>query len=252
MALALALLLAWGAPAAADTRDRVTIRGRDVPVHVYGQRGGPVAVVSSGDGGWVHLAPEVAELLAAQGWFVVGVDAKAYLSAFTSGKRTLAEQDVPGDYLAFVRYAAGGDPASRPLLVGVSAGAALSVLAATGAELKGAVSGVVGLGLPDQSELGWRWQDSLIYLTKGTPNEPMFSTAAVIARVAPLPVAAIHSRKDEYVPVEEMQRVMTRAAGPARVWTVDAENHRFSGNSGGLNRALAEAIAWIRSVTGTR
>jgi type IV secretory pathway VirJ component len=28
--------------------------------------------VSSGDGGWIHLAPHVAEVLAAKGFFVVG------------------------------------------------------------------------------------------------------------------------------------------------------------------------------------
>jgi type IV secretory pathway VirJ component len=42
-------------------------------------------VISSGDGGWLHLGPHVAEVLAASGYFVVGFDVKAYLSGFTSG-----------------------------------------------------------------------------------------------------------------------------------------------------------------------
>ena len=46
--------------------DSVVIRGHSQTVHVYGKRGaGTPIVVSSGDGGWVHLAPHVAELLAA-------------------------------------------------------------------------------------------------------------------------------------------------------------------------------------------
>ena len=36
---------------------------------VYGTRGGAPVIVSSGDGGWVHLAPHVAEVLAAKGYF---------------------------------------------------------------------------------------------------------------------------------------------------------------------------------------
>jgi hypothetical protein len=60
----------------------------------------------------------------------------------------------------------------------------LSVLAATDPETKKQIAGVIGLGLPDMNELAWRWRDSLIYITHGLPNEPMFSAAAIIGRVS--------------------------------------------------------------------
>jgi type IV secretory pathway VirJ component len=50
-------------------------------------------MVSSGDGGWVHLAPHIASVLARRGFFVVGFDAKAYLAGFTSKRRTLDAAD---------------------------------------------------------------------------------------------------------------------------------------------------------------
>ena len=50
----------------------------------------PPVIVSSGDGGWIHLGPHVAEVLAAKGFFVVGFDVKAYLESFTSGQRHAA------------------------------------------------------------------------------------------------------------------------------------------------------------------
>ena len=69
----------------------------------------------------------------------------------------------------------------------------------------------IALGLGDSNELAWRWRDALIYLTHGAPREPAFSAAAVVGRVAPLPLAVIQSSHDEYVPAAEMRRVYDAA-----------------------------------------
>ena len=98
--------------------------------------------------------------------------------------------------------------------MGVSEGAGLSVLAATDPLTKTETLGVVGLGLPDLNELGWRWKDSLISLTHRVPSEPTFSAAAIVANIAPIPLAAIHSTHDEFVPLADIQNVLRRAAQP--------------------------------------
>src|SRR6185436_16638740 len=133
--------------------------------HLYGSResGYPV-VVSSGDGGWMHLGPQVAQFLASNGFFVVGFDVRAYLESFTSRSKTLEPSEEPGDYQMLIAYAAHGT-SRKPILIGVSEGAGLSVLAATDPQTKRDIAGVIGLGLPDLNELGWRWKDSLIYVT---------------------------------------------------------------------------------------
>jgi fermentation-respiration switch protein FrsA (DUF1100 family) len=230
--------------AAAQSLETVTIRGKSQSVHVYGVRGRPPVIVSSGDGGWLHLGPHVAEVLAAHGYFVVGFDAKAYLSSFTSGKVTLKPEDEPGDYRVLAAFAARGTN-QRPVLVGVSEGAGLSVLAATDAATKSVISGVIGVGLPDMNELGWRWSDSAIYFTHADPNEPMFSVAKVIGHVSPLPMAAIHSTQDEFVPLDEIKRVMAAAREPKQLWIVKASNHRFSDNVTEFDRRLLEAMSWV-------
>lgn len=232
--------------ASADTSDTITIRGRAQTLHLYGTRGAPPVIVSSGDGGWMHLAPHVAEVLAAKGFFVVGFDAKAYLSSFTSGKATLTADEEPGDYKVLADYAARG-ASQKPILIGVSEGAGLSVLAATDPRTKAAIAGVIGLGLPDLNELGWRWKDSLIYLTHGVPNEPTFSAASVVARVSPTPVAALHSTRDEFVPLSEVQSIFDAAKEPKRLWVIKASDHRFSDNLTEFDQRLLEAIAWIRA-----
>lgn len=241
------LALAVDVPIAmAQTSDVVTLRGHAQTVSLYGHRGDPPVIVSSGDGGWIHLAPHVAEVLAARGFFVVGVDVKAYLESFTSGAATLRPGDEPRDYRVLADYAARGS-SQRPILIGVSEGAGLSVLAATDPMTKAAIAGVIGLGLPDLNELGWRWRDSLIYLTHGVPNEPSFSAAAVAGRVSPVPLAAIHSTRDEFVPLSEVRGVLDAAKAPKRLWLVRASNHRFSDNLPEFEQRLLEAIAWVRA-----
>lgn len=227
-----------------QTVETVSIRGQVQRLRVYGERHGPPVIVSSGDGGWIHLAPHVAEVLAARGFFVVGFDARAYLEAFTSGESTLRPTDEPGDYQVLADFASHG-AAGRPILIGVSEGAGLSVLAATDPRTRTSIAGVLALGLADLNELGWRWKDAVIYLTHGTPDEPTFSVAAIVDRVSPAPLAAIHSTQDEFVPLTEVERVFARARAPKRLWTVAASDHRFSDNLEEFDRRLLEAIGWI-------
>jgi fermentation-respiration switch protein FrsA (DUF1100 family) len=245
--LFLAPAILSGVPLTAQrSTDTVVIRGKPQEVRLYGRRGGMPVIVSSGDGGWIHLGPHVAAVLSAKSYFVVGFDARAYLLAFTAGNRTLSQADVPGDYETLIRYAAGGSPV-RPVLIGVSEGAGLSVLAATGAGVKAAVDGVIGLGLPDINELGWRWRDMIIYVTKSVPDEPTFSAASVVADVSPLPLAAIHSTNDEFVPLAQIRRLMDRAREPKKLWIVKAADHRFSDNEREFDDRLMDALAWVRT-----
>jgi len=187
-----------------QSRQAVMIRGYQQSLFIYGSPQGEPVIISSRDGGWMHLGPHVAEFLAARGFFVIGFDVKHYLAGFTTDRLTLRPEDEPADYrvLTDVAERAGG---KRPILIGVSEGAGLSVLAATDAETKADIAGVIGLGLPDLNELGWRWKDMMIYLTHRPADEPSFSAAAVVNRVAPIPLAAIHSRHDEFVPVADVE-----------------------------------------------
>jgi fermentation-respiration switch protein FrsA (DUF1100 family) len=129
----------------------------------------------------------------------------------------------------------------------VAEGAGLSVLVAADPALHPRIVGVVALGLPDRNELAWRFRDALIYLTKRTPDEPTFSARDLVARVAPVPLAAIHSRHDEFVSVPEIEGILRAAREPKRLWLLDTADHRFSDGRPQLQQALAEAVGWIGS-----
>jgi fermentation-respiration switch protein FrsA (DUF1100 family) len=229
-----------------QTPTTILLRGHEQTLHVYGSTRGQPVIVSSGDGGWVHLGPHVAEVLAAKGFYAIGFDVRAYLASFTSQQSTLRVEDEPSDYRVLAELAKNAT-SKKPILVGVSEGAGLSVLAASDPRTKAAIAGVIGLGLPDLNELGWRWRDAVIYLTHKVPNEPTFSTASVVAGVAPLPLAAIHSTHDEFVPLTQVQSLMQRAAEPKKLWVVDASDHRFSSNLSEFDQRLLEAIQWIQA-----
>lgn len=246
--VALLWLSTSGVPEALAQAERpFRIRGRAVTLRVYGHEGGAPVVVASGDGGWIHLGPKVAGLLARNGYFVVGLDSRQYLSVFTSGSVTLKAEDVPGDFKLLADYAASKGNGAKPVLVGVSEGAGLSVLAAVDPLLKPVLSGVIGLGLPDINELGWRWRDSIIYLTHKVPNEPTFSVEQIIDRVAPLPLAALHATGDEFVSVPIIRRMMSKAREPSRLWVIQASDHQFTGNQKEFEARVIEALAWIKS-----
>ena len=246
--LSVAVIAAVAGPAHplwSQSRETVAIRGHQQSVYVYGNPQGEPIIVSSGDGGWIHLGPHVAEFLASRGFFVMGFDVKVYLSSFTSERSTLRPDDEPADYRVLTELAK-KRTGRKPILIGVSEGAGLSVLAGTDPDTKADVSGVIGLGLPDLNELGWRWKDSLIYLTHKPPNEPAFSATTVVRGLAPLPIALLQSTHDEFVPLAETQRIFAQASEPKRLWVIDAVNHRFSNNLPEFDTRLMEAIAWVQ------
>jgi alpha-beta hydrolase superfamily lysophospholipase len=244
-AVTLLFCVATAASSPAQTAHQLPIRGHLQRLQLYGPANGTPVIVSSGDGGWMHLGPHVAELLAGRGFFVVGFDVKAYLTGFTADTKTLRSTDEPADYRALAAFAS-ATTGQKPILIGVSEGAGLSVLAASDPETKSVLGGVIGLGLPDRNELAWRWTDSLIYLTHRTANEPAFSAAALVGAIAPLPLALLQSTHDEFVPIAETQRILAHAAEPKRLWIIEATNHRFSSNLAEFDARLMEAIAWVQ------
>jgi pimeloyl-ACP methyl ester carboxylesterase len=242
MRAAIGFVLALAVLQAPQTID---LRGRPQTLRLYGPPTGEPIVVSSGDGGWVHLGPEIASFLASRGFYVIGFDVKAYLRSFTDGKMALDPAAEPNDYAVLAELAQRAT-GKKPILVGVSEGAGLSLLAATHARMKTLVTGVIGVGTPDLNELGWRWKDSMIYFTHKVPNEPTFSAATVAANVTPLPLAAIHSTSDEFVPLRDVQRIVASANEPKRLWIVNASDHRFSNNHAEFEARLLEAIDWVK------
>jgi alpha-beta hydrolase superfamily lysophospholipase len=230
----------------AQVPETLSLRGKNQQLHLYGNRFATPILLSSGDLGWAGLVVHVAEYLSAKDYWVVGLNSKAYLASFTTKNSALNPQDVPSDFHVLVDYIKRQNGAS-PILAGISEGAGLSVLAATDPTLKPKVRGILALGLPDQNELGWRWQDFTIWITKKTPDEPSFMVEDIIAKVGPVPLAEIHSTHDEFVSLDQAKKMLARAGEPKKMWIIEAATHRFSDNRAELDQRLLEALEWIKS-----
>lgn len=244
-------VLAMPAAAQHDETVRLSLSDKPQTVHVYKTATPPRAVVllSSGDLGWMGFVVDVAEFLQSRNIAVLGFNTRAYLSSFTGNKTALDPAQIPGHYETLSREAQRIFGSSgQPVLVGISEGAGLSVVAATHDRRSEIFGGVIGLGLPATIELGWNaWKDWTIWITKGEPNQPHLTITPHVSRVSPLPLIFIQSRRDEFIPPEETSGLFAAALEPKRMYSIDAKNHRFSDRQTELRTSLLEALAWIES-----
>jgi dienelactone hydrolase len=226
-------------------RNSVWLRGQSQDVYFYPAQGsahGSVLFVP-GDGGWRGFAIDLAQVMAKAGYDVYGLDTKRYLESF-SGKATLHETDVMNDFRETAVWIAQGR-GTRVSLVGWSEGAGLCLLGASSPEGKSLFTGLITLGLPEQNILEWRLVDYLSWITKKTPNEPVFHSIDYISRVTPLRLWMLQSTQDEYVPLDKSREMFAAALQPKRFSAIEATNHRFDGNQQELFHLMEEGLKWL-------
>jgi hypothetical protein len=228
--------------------ETLDLRGKAQSLAVYDAPGAPrrvQVIVTSGDLGWVGLSVDVAEHIRNKGYRVVGFNARAYLASFTGRNLVLNESDVPGDFAAVLEWAARSGPPAA-VLVGVSEGAGLSVIA-MGSDRPTRCKGLIALGLPETTSLGWRWTDFPMWITKKDPKEPMAQTRPYMSRLR-MPLAMIHSTHDEWDPIERISQLFLQAPDPKRFIPVDASNHRFSDKVPQVLENVDQSLQWIESL----
>jgi alpha-beta hydrolase superfamily lysophospholipase len=244
------VLLVAASPSSLSAADKlnVSVRGRTLTLAIYRPPARPAGTVlmGSGDVGWVGLAVSLADELCAQGYLVVGLNTRQYLSSFTSAKSHLQPADLHADFRTIRDALASQGLLVHPVILsGVSEGAALSVLAASDAANHTWIDGVITMGLPATAELAWRWTDVTAWISKRDADEPSFAPGDVIGGVAPVPLWMIQSKKDEYVSPEAYALLFARAGEPKQLTIIDASNHRFTDKRAELSTAYASGLTWI-------
>lgn len=226
-------------------RNSVSVRGQAQNIYFYPAQGvlrGAV-IFAPGDGGWRGMAIDIAQAVSRAGYEVYGVDTKRYLESFT-GKTALTETDVMSDFQEIAAWVHQDRP-GRISLVGWSEGAGLCLLGAASPTAKGTFTGLITLGLPEKNILGWRMADYLSWITKQTPNEPVFRSIDYMNRVAPLRLWMLQSTRDEYVPLDKSRELFAAASEPKRFSAIQASNHRFDDSQKELYRLIEEGLQWL-------
>ncbi len=202
--------------------------------------------MSGGSGVGVAMA----EFLSAEGYVVVGVNVRQYLSSFTTSKTHLEPADPPADYLAMSNWLRANKLLVEPVVVsGISEGAALAILAASAPTNHAWLRGVVTMGVPPIAELAWKWTDFTSWITKTDVREPSFAAKDYVASISPLPLVMLQSKKDEYVPESDYRELDARARAPKKLVLIDASNHRFTDRRKELRAEYLAALAWIDQQT---
>ena len=205
----------------------------------------PLLVFATGDGGMHRKDLDMYRHLEALGYPIVGFDARDYVKHLGASETTTPER-LADDYrgmIAAAREALHLDPARHVVLVGVSRGAGLSVVAA--GELHDVVSGVVAVALTREEEYV-RWYHRL-----RVPARPdvMVDVEEYLPQLGELPLAVVQSTHDKYLPGADARRLLG-PDGPRRwLQVVDADNHSFAGARDQMYEATTRAIGWIESRT---
>jgi dienelactone hydrolase len=213
-----------------------TLRGGPpIELHLYQQEHAsnqPLALFSSGDGGWSPFCADIAAHIAAAGMTVVGVDVKTYLVTFASPQKPVSAEDLTSDYdtIARIARAQPGIDVKAPLvLAGWSLGASYSVIVATQPELRAPVSRIVAISLPLYGERAWKPADSIIYFTHGTPSEKLFDAHQYLKKLKQTPIVFLNATNDDTAPLREAQSLYETTPGVKHFYTVKASGHHFEG-----------------------
>jgi pimeloyl-ACP methyl ester carboxylesterase len=203
----------------------------------------PLLVYATGDGGMHRKDLDTFRHLAAIGDPIVGFDARDYVKHLGAAPTTTPER-LAQDYTQIIEHArsALGVDVQRPVvLVGVSRGAGLAVVAA--GQLCDAIAGVVAVALTGEEEYV-RW-----YRHLPLPHEPhqavMVDVYEYLAELGSLPVAVVQSTHDHYLAAAKARERFGPDTKYRWLQPIEAANHSFGGAREQMYEAIQQALKWV-------
>ncbi len=254
-------------PEGTTTVDRtVTLNRHPLELHMANHRNSthPLMILyATGDGGWHRKDLDLFRHLEASGFPIAGFDARDYVTHFDT-KDTTTPMRLGRDYVALInaaRTALELDSSTKVILVGVSRGADLSVVAAAQRVVWRELAGVVAIALTKEEEYVRTLPISLRPPTGarsgGRPQpapaideEPsMAAPYESIRRFGVLPLAVIQSTHDDYLPASEARKLFGADTQRHHFEAVESADHSFSDARTKMYEAVREALGWIEGLS---
>jgi type IV secretory pathway VirJ component len=251
-----------GYPTAPETAAAVRVQDRWLLVHLsrpaVPSPGQPLIVYVTGDRGWAGGDLETFEHLRRWGWPVAGLSAPDYLDNLRGDAETLPPEALARDFAAVIEAAGpklGVAPGAGVVLVGVSRGADLVVIAAADSELRKTVTGVVAVALTDEEEyVRGPSKRRARHRANAPAAEPLLEMVRpydLIDLIAS-PLSLIQSTRDQYVPAARAAEQFGPEGPNRRFTAISARNHSFAGARRALYHALHASLDWIVASRGPR
>lgn len=229
----------------------------DHPLRLHFSRGTrglqhPLLVYATGDGGWHRKDLAAYHQLVSFGHPTVGFDAHDYVTHLGVMDATTPGR-LAADYERIIRVARETLqlPADYPVvLVGVSRGAGLSVVAAGQRGLRPLISGVLAVALTKEEEYVKMRPLRRLRRRGAQPGRPpavpeMVEVYDYLPRLAGMPIAVVQSTRDNYLPAAAA-RSLFGPDNPHRWFQpIEAQNHSFGGARAQLYDAMNRSLAWI-------
>ncbi len=220
----------------------------------------PLILFVTGDGGWHAKDLDAFDHLIERGYPVVGVIAPDDLDHLGNGALQLPVQRLARDLaeVADTGRAHLGVSASTPvLLLGVSRGADLVVVAAAQGSLRPSVLGVLAVGLTKEEEYVRRLQGRRRPTSRpfdgGTGvDDPLLAHPYAALRRDTAPVCVILSTNDEYVTAVDARQLFGPDSNLRRLLAIDTRNHSFSDARDALYETMKQSFLWVASNSANR
>jgi len=207
-----------------------------VPVHRD-----ELIVYATGDGGWRGKDLELFHQLQAWGYAAAGFSASEYLRDLPGDDGTTTPDLVADDFGAIIDAARGAlsiTAVSPVVLVGVSRGADLVVVAAGQPALQPQLGGVVAVALTREEE----------YVHHHLEPVLPFELYPYLPQLGDIPVSVIQSTRDNYLPAREARELFGKDTPRRTLHAVEARNHSFGGARDRLYSTLRSSLAWVERV----
>jgi pimeloyl-ACP methyl ester carboxylesterase len=230
----------------------VTLNGHSLTLHLAPARARtlPLLVFTTGDGGWRGTDLEVFRKLVKWGYPAVGFSAPEYVKYLRGENATTTPFRLAHDYEEIIEAAKLGLelPGSTPVvMVGVSRGAGLAVVAAGQRALRDQLAGVIAIALTKEEEhVQW---------FRRTPDVPRRSRVRVmldiyeyLPRLGSVPISVIQSTHDNYLPAEAARGLFGSDTDRRQFHAVEARNHSFSGGRDTLYETLQGSLDWLNQL----
>ena len=242
-------------PAASRPFDRsLTLNAHPLTLHFANgeiTRKRPLLLYTTGDGGWVRKDLALYRQIVSWGYPTVGFSAPDYLRHLRGAEGTTTPRALGRDYAEIVAFAETNlhiQPGTPVVLIGVSRGAGLEVVAAGQPGVRDRLSGVVAVALTKEEEYV-RWFGRRLPLVRRPPTQVMVEVYDYLPLLGSLPLAVVQSTRDQFLPAAAAAQLFGAETPTRRFRAIDARNHSFGGARDQMYQACKEALMWIVAKT---